>query len=221
MLGNFSFGDYFKREAIAYAWEFLTGELGLDPDRFFVSIHHSDDDAWDLWQEVVQVPPERIFRLGDKDNFWQMADTGPCGPCSELHYDLRPAEERKRTPTPEEFVDLGERGILIELWNLVFMQYNRDEEGTLHPLPAPSIDTGAGLERLSRSCRERTRTTTPTRSPLCSRPYLRYWGARTNPRRKKASDTGCWPIMLAPSPFFWRMVCFLLTRGGDMSYGAF
>ena len=149
MLGNFSFGDYFKREAIAYAWEFLTGELGLDPDRFFVSIHHSDDDAWDLWQEVVQVPPERIFRLGDKDNFWQMADTGPCGPCSELHYDLRPAEERKRTPTLEEFVDLGERGILIELWNLVFMQFNRDEEGTLHPLPAPSIDTGAGLERLS------------------------------------------------------------------------
>ena len=149
MLGNFSFGDYFKREAIAYAWEFLTDELGLDPDRFFVSIHHSDDDAWDLWQEVVQVPPERIFRLGDKDNFWQMADTGPCGPCSELHYDLRLAEERKRTPTLEEFVDLGERGILIELWNLVFMQFNRDEEGTLHPLPAPSIDTGAGLERLS------------------------------------------------------------------------
>ena len=149
MLGNFSFGDYFKRDAIAYAWEFLTGELGLDPDRLFVSIHDSDDDAWDLWQEVVQVPPERIFRLGDKDNFWQMADTGPCGPCSELHYDLRPDEERKGTLTLEEFVDLGERGILIELWNLVFMQFNRDEEGTLHPLPAPSIDTGAGLERLS------------------------------------------------------------------------
>ncbi len=149
MLGNFSFGDYFKREAIAYAWEFLTGELGLDPDRLFVSIHDSDDEAWDLWQEVVDVPPERIFRLGDKDNFWQMADTGPCGPCSELHYDLRSAEERKKTPTLEEFVDLGARGILIELWNLVFMQFNRDEEGTLHPLPAPSIDTGAGLERLA------------------------------------------------------------------------
>ena len=149
MLGNFSFGDYFKRDAIAYAWEFLTGELGLDPDRLFISIHDSDDDAFDLWQEVVDVPQERIFRLGDKDNFWQMADTGPCGPCSELHYDLRPAEERKRTPTLEEFVDLGERGTLIELWNLVFMQFNRDEEGTLHPLPAPSIDTGAGLERLA------------------------------------------------------------------------
>ena len=149
MLGNFSFGDYFKRDAIAYAWEFLTDELGLDPDRLLVSIHDSDDDAFDLWQEVVKLPPERIFRLGDKDNFWQMADTGPCGPCSELHYDLRSAEERKGTLTLEEFVDLGARGILIELWNLVFMQFNRDEEGTLHPLPAPSIDTGAGLERLA------------------------------------------------------------------------
>ena len=149
MLGNFSFGDYFKRDAIAYAWEFLTDELGLDPDRLLVSIHDSDDDAFDLWQEVVKLPPERIFRLGDKDNFWQMADTGPCGPCSELHYDLRSAKERKGTLTLEEFVDLGARGILIELWNLVFMQFNRDEEGTLHPLPAPSIDTGAGLERLA------------------------------------------------------------------------
>jgi alanyl-tRNA synthetase len=149
MLGNFSFGDYFKRDAIAYAWQFLTGELGLDPDRLFVSIHHSDDEASDLWQEVVDVPPERIFRLGDKDNFWQMADTGPCGPCSELHYDLRLAKDRRNSPTLEEFVDLGERGIFIELWNLVFMQFNRDEEGTLHPLPAPSIDTGAGLERLA------------------------------------------------------------------------
>ena len=149
MLGNFSFGDYFKREAIAYAWEFLTGELGLDGARLFVSIHHSDDEAHTLWQEVVGLPPERIFRLGDKDNFWQMADTGPCGPCSELHYDLRPAEERGKPPTLEEFIDLGERGILMEFWNLVFMQFNRDEEGTLHPLPAPSIDTGAGLERIA------------------------------------------------------------------------
>ena len=149
MLGNFSFGDYFKRDAIGFAWEFLTGELGLDPDRLLVSIHHTDDEACDLWQEVVDVPPERIFRLGDKDNFWQMADTGPCGPCSELHYDLRPAKDRKKPPTLEEFVELGERGIFIELWNLVFMQFNRDEGGTLHPLPAPSIDTGAGLERLA------------------------------------------------------------------------
>ncbi len=149
MLGNFSFGDYFKRDAIAYAWDFLIGELGLDPERLFISIHHSDDEAFDLWQDVVGVAPERIFRLGDKDNFWQMADTGPCGPCSELHYDLRSVEERQRPPTLEEFVELGERGVFIELWNLVFMQFNRDEEGTLHPLPAPSIDTGAGLERIA------------------------------------------------------------------------
>ena len=148
MLGNFSFGDYFKRDAIAYAWEFLTEDLGLDADRLFISIHHSDDAAYELWQEVAGVPAGRIFRLGDKDNFWQMADTGPCGPCSELHYDLRPVELRGEL-TQEEFEELGEQGVLIELWNLVFMQYDRDESGTLNPLPAPSIDTGAGLERLA------------------------------------------------------------------------
>ncbi len=148
MLGNFSFGDYFKRDAIAFAWEFLTGDLGLDPDRLYVSIHHSDDEAFELWEEVTPVPADRIFRLGDKDNFWQMADTGPCGPCSELHYDLRP-DGLREDPTKEEFEELSERGVFIELWNLVFMQYNRDESGTLNPLPAPSIDTGAGLERIA------------------------------------------------------------------------
>ncbi len=148
MLGNFSFGDYFKRDAIAYAWEFLTEDLGLDPDRLYVSIHDSDDEADDLWQEVTPVPADRIFRLGDKDNFWQMADTGPCGPCSELHYDLRPEGSREAV-TKEEFEDLSDQGVFIELWNLVFMQYNRDESGTLNPLPAPSIDTGAGLERIA------------------------------------------------------------------------
>jgi alanyl-tRNA synthetase len=148
MLGNFSFGDYFKRDAIHFAWDFLTRELGLDSARLFVTIHHTDDEAFDLWRAVAGVPAERIFRLGDRDNFWQMADTGPCGPCSELHYDLRPEGERG-LPTTEEFEALGEAGILIELWNLVFMQYNRDEQGVLHPLPAPSIDTGAGLERLA------------------------------------------------------------------------
>ena len=148
MLGNFSFGDYFKRDAIAYAWEFLTDDLGLDPDRLYVSIHHSDDEAYDLWQEVTPVQANRIFRLGDKDNFWQMADTGPCGPCSELHYDLRP-EGARQDLHQEEFEELAEEGVFIELWNLVFMQYNRDKDGTLNPLPAPSIDTGAGLERLA------------------------------------------------------------------------
>jgi alanyl-tRNA synthetase len=148
MLGNFSFGDYFKRDAIHFAWDFLTRELGLDEERLFITVHHTDDEAFALWQEVAGMESGRIFRLGDRDNFWQMADTGPCGPCSELHYDLRPEGARQR-PTREEFERLGEEGIFIELWNLVFMQYNRDEEGVLHPLPAPSIDTGAGLERLA------------------------------------------------------------------------
>jgi alanyl-tRNA synthetase len=148
MLGNFSFGDYFKRDAIAWAWEFLTEELGLDANRLYVTVHHTDDEAFDLWQEVAGVPAERIFRLGDKDNFWQMADTGPCGPCSELHYDLRPEGERT-LPDQETFERLGEAGIFMELWNLVFMQYDRDAAGVLNPLPAPSIDTGAGLERLA------------------------------------------------------------------------
>ena len=149
MLGNFSFGDYFKREAIGYGWEFLTGEMGLDPDRLFVTVHYSDDEAAGLWTEVAGVPPERIYRLGDRDNFWQMADTGPCGPCSEVHYDLRPEAERGTVPEKEEFEAKGEAGEFLELWNLVFMQYDRDGTGERTPLPAPSIDTGLGLERLA------------------------------------------------------------------------
>lgn len=148
MLGNFSFGDYFKRDAIRWAWEFLTDEMGLDPERLYITVHFTDDEAFALWQEVAGVPSGRIFRLGDKDNFWQMADTGPCGPCSELHYDLRPEGERS-LPDQETFERLGEAGIFMELWNLVFMQYDRDAAGVLNPLPAPSIDTGAGLERLA------------------------------------------------------------------------
>jgi alanyl-tRNA synthetase len=149
MLGNFSFGDYFKRDAIRYAWDFLTEELGLDADRMYATVHHSDDEAAKLWEDVVGLPPRRIFRLGDKDNFWQMADTGPCGPCSEVHYDTRPPQDRESSLTVERFEELGEAGVFLELWNLVFMQYDRDADGTLHPLPAPSIDTGAGLERIA------------------------------------------------------------------------
>ena len=149
MLGNFSFGDYFKREAISYAWDFLTGELGLDPGRLYVTVHDTDDDAAALWEETVGVPPGRIFRMGDAENFWQMADTGPCGPCSEVHYDLREEDARRREPSREEFIEGGDGGEFLELWNLVFMQFVRDEEGALTPLPAPSIDTGAGLERLA------------------------------------------------------------------------
>jgi len=149
MLGNFSFGDYFKREAIAFAWELLTKEYGLDPARLFATVHHTDEEAAGLWEEISGLPPERIFRLGDKDNFWQMADTGPCGPCSELLYDLRPEEARETALSTEEFEELAESGQIIELWNLVFMQFDRDDSGHLEPLPAPSIDTGAGLERLA------------------------------------------------------------------------
>ena len=148
MLGNFSFGDYFKQEAVAYAWEFLTNDLGLEPDRLFVTVHHTDDEAVRLWSGVAGVPPGRIHRLGDESNFWQMADTGPCGPCSEVHYDLRPRAERGAEPEAEEFERRGEAGEFLELWNLVFMQFDRDESGKTRALPAPSIDTGAGLERL-------------------------------------------------------------------------
>jgi alanyl-tRNA synthetase len=147
MLGNFSFGDYFKKDAIAFAWELLTGVYGLEEDRFFATVHHTDDEAEALWRSEVGLPAERVFRLGDKDNFWQMADVGPCGPCSELHYDLRP--DRSRTPGRDEFVRLNESGTIVELWNLVFMQFDRDAAGVLAPLPAPCVDTGAGLERLA------------------------------------------------------------------------
>jgi alanyl-tRNA synthetase len=149
MLGNFSFGDYFKRDAIRFGWEFLTVELGIPAERLWVTVHYSDDEAARLWQEVAGVRPERIFRLGDRDNFWQMADTGPCGPCSEIHFDFRPEPERGTEVEVDEFVEAGEKGEFLELWNLVFMQFDRDAEGELTPLPAPSIDTGAGLERIA------------------------------------------------------------------------
>ncbi len=149
MLGNFSFGDYFKRDAIQFAWEFLTEDLGIPRERLWATVHYSDEEAAALWEEIAKLPPTRIFRLGDADNFWQMADTGPCGPCSEIHVDLRPAGERGTDVEVDEFVMKGEAGQFLEIWNLVFMQFDRDADGVLHPLPAPSIDTGAGLERIA------------------------------------------------------------------------
>jgi alanyl-tRNA synthetase len=149
MLGNFSFGDYFKRDAIRFAWELLTVEYGIDPERLWVTVHHTDDEARALWQEIAGVKAERIFGLGDKDNFWQMADTGPCGPCSEIHFDLRPQGRRGTEVTKDEFEVAGEAGEFLEIWNLVFMQFDRDADGELHPLPAPCVDTGMGLERLA------------------------------------------------------------------------
>ncbi len=143
MLGNFSFGDYFKKEAIAYAWEFVTGKeyLNLPVEKIWVTVHESDDEAYDLWK--AHIDETRIMRFGDKDNFWQMGDTGPCGPCSEIFYDQ--GEEHFNS---DEDVMGGEGDRFLEIWNLVFMQYERDEKGELHPLPKPSIDTGMGLERV-------------------------------------------------------------------------
>ncbi|WP_019590338.1 MULTISPECIES: alanine--tRNA ligase [unclassified Thioalkalivibrio] len=149
MLGNFSFGDYFKRDAIHYAWDFLTDVLGLPPERLWVTVYETDDDAYDVWANEIKVPAERIIRIGDdpdggSDNFWQMGDTGPCGPCTEIFYDHGPEVAGGPPGSPDED---GDR--YIEVWNLVFMQYDRDADGTLNPLPSPSVDTGMGLERLS------------------------------------------------------------------------
>ncbi|HWP37668.1 MAG TPA: alanine--tRNA ligase, partial [Gemmatimonadales bacterium] len=164
MLGNFSFGDYFKRDAIAFGWEWVTSEryLGIHPDRIYVSVHHSDDEARRLWREVTGIADTRIYGLGDKDNFWQMGDTGPCGPCSEIYVDLRvsadppirrpadpPIRRSADPPTMSEFLELTESGQLLEIWNLVFMQFDQAADGSRTPLPAPSVDTGAGLERIA------------------------------------------------------------------------
>jgi alanyl-tRNA synthetase len=145
MLGNFSFGDYFKEEAIRLAWDFVTRELGLDPSRLWASVHERDDDAHALWRRVVQLPEARLVRLGDKDNFWAMGDTGPCGPCSEIFYDLGPeAGCASASCTPAH-----DCGRFLEIWNLVFMQYNRLADGSQVDLPRPSVDTGMGFERVA------------------------------------------------------------------------
>ena len=151
MLGNFSFGDYFKKEAIEFAWEWVTSEqwLGIDPDRLYVTVHHSDDEARALWRKVTGIADSRIFGLGDQDNFWQMADTGPAGPCSELSVDLRDRKLWGGTLDTDGFVRLNEAGQLLEIWNLVFMQYDLQPDGSRPPLPKPSVDTGAGLERIA------------------------------------------------------------------------
>ncbi len=164
MLGNFSFGDYFKRDAIAFAWEFITTELGVDPSLLRVSVHHTDDEARGLWRDIAGLPDSRIYSLGDADNFWQMADTGPCGPCSEIFIDLAHVARDWRFPEGatgewtdldrkefsfDAFIEGSEAGRFLEFWNLVFMQFDRQPDGTRVPLPKPSVDTGAGLERIS------------------------------------------------------------------------
>ena len=164
MLGNFSFGDYFKRDAIHFAWEFLTEDLKLDPRHLRVTVFEDDDEARQLWKEVTGLPESRIYGLGAHDNFWQMADTGPCGPCSEIYVDLAHVAGDWRFPpdasgewtdlnrtdfSRDAFVEGAEAGRFLEIWNLVFMQFDRQEDGTLVPLPKPSVDTGMGLERVS------------------------------------------------------------------------
>ena len=143
MLGNFSFGDYFKEEAIAYAWELVDKVWGLDKDRIWVTVHHSDDEAWDLWHRKIGISESRLQRLGDKDNFWTMGDTGPCGPCTEIHYDLGPTMgDCTKGPA-------GGSDRYMEFWNLVFMQYERFADGSQQNLANPSVDTGMGLERIT------------------------------------------------------------------------
>ena len=149
MLGNFSFGDYFKRDAIHYAWEYLTQVLKMPADKLWVTVYETDDEAYDIWVKEIGVPKDRVTRIGDdpgggSDNFWQMGDTGPCGPCTEVFYDHGPSVWGGPPGSPEAD---GDR--YIEIWNLVFMQYDRDSEGNLNPLPKPSVDTGMGLERLA------------------------------------------------------------------------
>ncbi len=151
MLGNFSFGDYFKRDAIRYAWELLVDHFKLPADKLWVTVYAEDDEAYDIWHKDVGLPAERIVRIGDNkgaryasDNFWMMGDTGPCGPCTEIFYDHGPEVAGGPPGSPDED---GDR--YIEIWNNVFMQFNRDEAGVMHKLPKPSVDTGMGLERVT------------------------------------------------------------------------
>jgi len=144
MLGNFSFGDYFKRDAIRFAWSFITEALAIPKERLWVTVYETDDEAFDLWMSEAGVPPDRITRMGAKSNFWAMGDTGPCGPCSEIFYDHGPSVAGGPPGSPDED---GDR--YVEIWNLVFMQYERSADGTLTPLPKPSVDTGMGLERIA------------------------------------------------------------------------
>src|SRR3989339_1041353 len=151
MLGNFSFGDYFKRDAINYAWELLTEVYKLPKDKLYVTVYAEDDEAYDIWTKEMGLGADRVIRIGDNkgaryasDNFWMMGDTGPCGPCTEIFYDHGEHIPGGLPGSPEED---GDR--YIEIWNNVFMQFNRDEAGVMHPLPKPSVDTGMGLERIS------------------------------------------------------------------------
>ena len=179
MLGNFSFGDYFKSEIIPWSWELVTEAFGFDGDRLWITVHDSDDEAEAIWHEQVGVPMERIQRLGDKDNFWQMGDTGPCGPCSEIHIDRGPAFGPDGGPLGDPH---GDR--FMEFWNLVFMQYNQAPDGSRTLLPKPSIDTGAGLERILVPAAGRRRRVGDRPDAAAHRPGVQ----RSPARRTRAGD---------------------------------
>ena len=243
MLGNFSFGDYFKRDAIRFAWEFVTEELKLDPKYLRVSVHHSDDEARALWREIAGLPDSRIYGLGDKDNFWQMADTGPCGPCSEIFVDVAKLAKDWRFPAGatgewtdldrdefslDAFIEGSDRDRFIEFWNLVFMQYDRQPDGALVPLPKPSVDTGAGLERISSITQGvtmiyHTDLFAPMIAAVEQAVGIPYWGRqsndiRTGVRFTHGTQSGTVPNAVDPASFrvladHARAVAFLLADG--------
>ncbi|HEX7020842.1 MAG TPA: alanine--tRNA ligase [Gemmatimonadaceae bacterium] len=244
MLGNFSFGDYFKRDAIRFAWEFVTQELSIDPALLRVSVHYSDDEARGLWKEIAGLPESRIYGLGDKDNFWQMADTGPCGPCSEIYVDLAKVARDFRFPegatgewtdldrqefSEEAFVEGSEAGRFLEIWNLVFMQYDRQPDGTLQPLPKPSVDTGAGLERIAAvkqgvTSNYHTDLFAPLIAAAESAVGIAYWGRESDASRigvkirGGAGGSDVVPNPVSPASFrvladHARAVAFLLADG--------
>jgi alanyl-tRNA synthetase len=244
MLGNFSFGDYFKRDAITFAWELITQELNVDPKYLRVTVHHTDDEARALWREIAGLPDSRIYSLGDKDNFWQMADTGPCGPCSEIFIDL--AHVAKDWTFPEgasgewteldrdefsfdAFVEGSEAGRFLEFWNLVFMQFDKQPDGTNVPLPKPSVDTGAGLERIAAfmqgvTTNYHTDLFAPLLAAVEEAVGIAYWGRESNEPRtgvrytRKGGQSGVVANPVHPASFrvladHARAVAFLLADG--------
>ena len=244
MLGNFSFGDYFKRDAIRFAWEFVTEHLKLDPKYLRVTVHHTDDEARALWREIAGLPDSRIYSLGDKDNFWQMADTGPCGPCSEIFIDAAKVARDWSFPegatgewtdvereefSLEAFVEGADNDRFLEFWNLVFMQFDRQPDGSLVPLPRPSVDTGAGLERISAITQGVTRvfhidSFEPLIAAVEEAVGFKYWGRESNEPRtgvKIAGGAGgldVVPNAVDPGSFrvladHARAVAFLLADG--------
>jgi alanyl-tRNA synthetase len=225
MLGNFSFGDYFKRDAIRFAWEFVTGELKIDPRHLRVTVYKTDDEARTLWREIAGLPDSRIYGLGEKDNFWQMADTGPCGPCTEIYVDLAHVARDWRFPAGatgewtntavaevphDAFVEGAEAGRFLEIWNLVFMQFDRQPDGELRPLPKPSVDTGAGLERIAAVLQGVTNNYhTDVFAPLIAA-VERVVGERYTGREDGASEESASYRVLADHA---RAVAFLLADG--------